>query len=672
VTVYVYRTLRSLLLFALGLILLLLPYPALEAQEEREGEAPSTIVITAEAPETAASPGTRVIDVEAALEDGHTTVADAVTATPGITVQRRGSGFESSTVRIRGSSAEQVLVLRDGQPVGSGTAGFADLSRLSLRGVEKIEVILGPATALYGAGGAAGAINLISKAPGTHHLAEGGLSVTTSAEYGSFGEFRLGGEVFAPLGASELSVAVDGAYAQNEYSYSRNGESIRRENAGGRQGAARLGLRHSFGSASLELRGSIDRSDRGIPGTVEFPSDSARLEETGVTAMVAFASGGAAEDGPGSLGAGPTLSEDGRWGTVSQLRGSREERAFTDPEYPLGALSSESTLFGVDAAFTARGPLGGGSVDLPVSYSSEALRESELGGRERLSIAFAPGYAAPRLALGRSSLGWRITGRVELVRTGEDYAFSEPELLPSLRTAVSWRSPGESVESSLAVGAGYRLPTYSELFWPAGAFAVGNPELEPERSSSVELELRLGRTEASELRLNTHLTWYREMIQWLPSPTGYWRPLNTGEAVTYGGEAAYRLRRPVGLSPWTVGGEVSGEILFARDRNEGPTFDKQLPYRPEYGGTISAELSHLLGHRLGVTLRGVGERPVTAQNTRWLDPYLAVDLAAGYTLPGTTVTLRGRVNNLLDQQFVETRFYPNPGRELVFGVEVTW
>jgi outer membrane receptor protein involved in Fe transport len=168
------------------------------------------------------------------------------------------------------------------------------------------------------------------------------------------------------------------------------------------------------------------------------------------------------------------------------------------------------------------------------------------------------------------------------------------------------------------------------------------------------------------------LTHYRRLIQWLPDPRGFWRPANTGEAVISGAEVRYGGRMPLGLSPWTAEAELSAEALFALDKNEGPTFDKQLPYRPEYRVSASVGVTHLLGHRVSVDARRVGARPANRQNTVWLDPYTVVDVAAGLVVPNTPVTLGARVNNLLDARFVETRFYPNPGVELVLTAEVSW
>jgi outer membrane receptor protein involved in Fe transport len=160
------------------------------------------------------------------------------------------------------------------------------------------------------------------------------------------------------------------------------------------------------------------------------------------------------------------------------------------------------------------------------------------------------------------------------------------------------------------------------------------------------------------------------LIQWLPNPNGYWRPRNTGRAWTYGVEGELTGGLSLGLSPWSLEGTAGGELLKAVDRETGPTLNKQLPYRPQVKGSLDVTLSHLYGHEIAVTTRIVGARPVTPQNTIWLDPYTAIDLRGTVSIPALRGALTLRVNNVLDLAFVDTRFYPNPGREFVVRMEV--
>ena len=218
------RLSRLVSLTALGVII---SFSAPSAEERRGDDAvesrddgtlaiPDTIVVTAPPPPAAADPGTTVIDAEEARRAGHETVADALAAEAGISIQRQGSGFEAATMRIRGSTAEQVLLLRDGRPVTDARGAISDLSRLSLAGVERIEVVRGAATALYGAGAAAGAINVVSTSPlpgdepSQERRPPDRLEGTTRAGWGSFGEYRLETELSRHAEGGTVGLALAG------------------------------------------------------------------------------------------------------------------------------------------------------------------------------------------------------------------------------------------------------------------------------------------------------------------------------------------------------------------------------------------------------------------------------------------------------------------------------
>ena len=195
--------------------------------------------------------------------------------------------------------------------------------------------------------------------------------------------------------------------------------------------------------------------------------------------------------------------------------------------------------------------------------------------------------------------------------------------------------------------------------------AVGERYVQPAEETLVPLI-------STGFRTSLFVTEYRELIQWLPDPTGYWRPRNTGTARIYGVESDISIAAPLGVTPWNMDGSAGVDVLQARDRSEGVSFGKQLPYRAQlsFRGAVGAE--HLFGHRDNVAVRGRGARPITRQNTVWLDQY--IDLTVGTTI--AVVPERARVTvearNLLDKTYVETRFYPNPGREFRVAVEVQW
>src|SRR5690606_18691353 len=108
--------------------------------------------------------------------------ADALRSLPGVSVNRAaGSPAGLTQVRIRGAEANHTLVLIDGIEANAGSSGEFDFSDLMIEDIERIEVIRGPQSALYGSNAIGGVINVITKRGG------GPLAITARAEGGSFG-----------------------------------------------------------------------------------------------------------------------------------------------------------------------------------------------------------------------------------------------------------------------------------------------------------------------------------------------------------------------------------------------------------------------------------------------------------------------------------------------------
>ena len=90
-------------------------------------------------------------------------VGDILEEVAGLKVERYGAMGANSTVHLRGLYSSHVLVMVDGRPVNSPSLGSADLSWLSVDNIERVEVVRGPSSALYGANAVAGVINIITR-----------------------------------------------------------------------------------------------------------------------------------------------------------------------------------------------------------------------------------------------------------------------------------------------------------------------------------------------------------------------------------------------------------------------------------------------------------------------------------------------------------------------------
>ena len=186
---------------------------------------------------------TYVVTAAQIAQDGDRTVADAIESVPGVDVIRYGAFGASTSVGIRGSSSEQVLVLVDGLPVAGNQIDDVDLEQIPVSGIDRIEVVEGGGSTLYGSGSIGGVINIIT-APAS---ARSSATIST----GSFGEQTY---LF-----QTPYLSFQRTYATNDYSVVN---APNRENAqAGLTGlSARYG--HAIGAVDVTLSGNFSRRAR--------------------------------------------------------------------------------------------------------------------------------------------------------------------------------------------------------------------------------------------------------------------------------------------------------------------------------------------------------------------------------------------------------------------------
>jgi vitamin B12 transporter len=152
---------------------------------EVSGEADSVPHATFQAAGTAVSVLTRQ-DLE---QQQIRHAADALRSLPGVYVSRSGGVGHETVVRLRGAESNHTLVLIDGVEVNQGASGLFDFSNLTTEDIERIEVLRGPQSGLYGSNAVAGVINIITRS------GEGPLKLTAIAEGGSFSSNAFGAQL---------------------------------------------------------------------------------------------------------------------------------------------------------------------------------------------------------------------------------------------------------------------------------------------------------------------------------------------------------------------------------------------------------------------------------------------------------------------------------------------
>jgi vitamin B12 transporter len=243
---------------AFGSLLFLLAAAPVAAQAEDEVKRVEPVVITATKVETAVrelGASVTVVNGDDFATYHYSTVDEALRNVPGLEVARSGSLGKLSTLSIRGANSNQVQVLVDGVRVKSPTSGEADLSDLSPDLIERIEVIRGPQSTLYGADAIGGVVNIITK------KGKGPFSASVQQEAGNYDTLASRASV---SGAWKiLDYALSASHLESNGQFKNDNSDVNALNA-------RLGLSLPWQS-SVALIVRYNKSDTGLPVKFVFP-----------------------------------------------------------------------------------------------------------------------------------------------------------------------------------------------------------------------------------------------------------------------------------------------------------------------------------------------------------------------------------------------------------------
>ena len=193
----------------LGAVLLSVAVPAYAEKTDAEPTKLDTIVVQgSRLNQTEAEIGTSVsiITSEEIEKLGFDFALDAVATTPGVTINQNGSFGGAASVRIRGASSGQTLVLIDGVPVGdpSVTDGSFNFAYLDTENIDRIEVLKGPQSVLWGSDAIGGVVSITTKQPDEN------LGGSAFGEYGSFNTFRGGASIGNANDTGDFRLAATG------------------------------------------------------------------------------------------------------------------------------------------------------------------------------------------------------------------------------------------------------------------------------------------------------------------------------------------------------------------------------------------------------------------------------------------------------------------------------
>jgi vitamin B12 transporter len=587
-------------------------------------------------------------------------VQDALREVPGVALVQNGSYGAVTSLFLRGGESDYVKVLLDGVPLNApgGSLNIADLTTDDL---DRIEIVRGPVSVLYGADAMSGVIQLFTR----HGAAT--RSGMLGVRGGTFGARDWNARVAG--GSTNAGVSIAGSRFLTDGIYPFNS---RYDN---RVGSARLDLRAANGGVvAFTVRGGdvvagyptdfagvpVDRNQRTTERRLSLGAEARRpLGHTVTGTVQGFAS---------RLRAGATNRPDTPADTMGYGYDS-ERSAVTWRRGAEGRLD----WAGLPNATVS---LGGGIEQEEITstgrtrqnYGTGAFDErSDFGADRTTRHAYLQLLAAPhrRVSL---QLGSRLDDNSAFGQFGTWRAGASLQLRPGTRL---WG----------AVGTAFKAPTFAELF-AADPYEVGNPMLAPERTRNAEVAIAQQVGARASFEVTAFDQRFRQLIQYVGAAPGQPTYVNLGAARSRGVEASLLLRPKAQVTlrgHWTwLATEVTDSGAASSQ-----TFQQgaRLLRRPPSSGGITATVQHG-GATLAGGLSYVGERDdvdyrdFPAARTA-LPSYTTVDLSlelpvrhAGGGSPGAALTFRGE--NLLDASYEQVVGFPGRGRTLFVGAQLRY
>jgi len=588
------------------------------------------------------------------------TLAEVLQDAVGVQVLATGGLGRPARVSIRGSAPNQVLVLLDGQKLNTAQSGSVDLSTIPIDWVDRIEVVRGGSSAMRGGEAIGGIINIVTRRARPASAA----SFQLAGSVGAFGTMSVTPSFSMSLGPVGVRMSFQRLETQGDFRYStfadppKNSIAVTRvrDNADATSDNAFVKLSWS-GPAGIaaELSTQVYNARMGIPGPETQLTPEARQTDRR-TLM------GASLRLPlGKRLLGELLAYSHRF---------VQEYQAPPPGVYVFHNRHRNRAVGVEARLHSR--LGGIPATFGYAFRRDLLRSDDLirpsrslGRLQRTTHSLFLQAEMELLRARRRALRLKVVPGYRVDRPSDQGTAYSPKL-----GVVLGAGEASSITIRGNIGKSYRAPTLNSLFWVADAFALGNPNLRPERATNFDVGAALRLPLAGEL--TAEVAWFgsdvKDIVVWQRQFDGRFRPFNVARAQIRGREDHLRWRLGHG---WVVA-ELNHTYLNAINRSgERVTDGKQLVFRPRH--TTAAALSVQLGRfYLEARRRWVSKRFIREANTKFLDPYSITDARAAVTRTSGSWTLKIgiEIDNLTNESYRLIEGYPMPGREWRLNLEV--
>lgn len=581
------------------------------------------IVITPSRIEESYSDTSRKVDVITSKDiesSGAKNIADALTAITSVNISNYGGLGALKNIRMRGSTASQVLVSVDGRPLNNPRDGEVDLSTITLDNIDRIEVVHGPTSSLYGAQGMGGMVNIITKKPPKEKQK---TEFTTS-----FGTFRTFTERLLHGGRlGKFGYLITGQYESSE-GFRDNSDFVAKD--------FNTKFEYALNSENnLSINSGFYVNKLGTPGAISAPDIDDKQKNL-----------------KNFLDLNWTFKPDNATALSTKIYNNYDRLEFI--ENTAGSIFDTALSKNIHTT-QVRG------LDLQLSKQLSDNYRGLIGFNYVVNMNDSTSSAKHKYIVRAGYLENRLTLFKELLEIDlgarlDDYSNFGTEINPSFSFLYKLN---KSNKLHGLISRSFRAPTFNDLYWPDEGWAKGNPNLKPEKGITGEM----GIESRIDKYLLTNITYYRndfnELINWAPQGD-VWQPTNIGSAVIDGIELNNRIYLSNNLEA-----ELGYTFLGARDDKA----NQYLIYQPKNKVDLSLKYKEINGFRFEIKGQFTDKRFHDSNNTITVKRFFVLGLSASKNFKNG-LTYFVDIDNLSNRKYQVIRDYPMPGFSATSGMKL--